>query len=114
MIELLLKLEMSLWINETRNNFEYMNNILHNDFKEFGKNGKVYSKKDILDDLNLDLEVDFPFENLNVKQVDKITFLITYTCKIKHGSEIIKSNRSSLWLGEDRFQLLFHQGTLTI
>ena len=67
MIELLLKLEMSLWINETRNNLEYLDRILHNDFQEFGKSGKIYFKTDILRNSNLNIEAVFPFKKLNVK-----------------------------------------------
>lgn len=113
MIELLLKLEMSLWIDETRNSKEYLNQILHDDFKEFGKSGKVYNKSDILTDTDNNMNTKFPFKNLEVKQIDEKSFLITYEAEIIQNSKSIKSNRASIWVGKESFQLLFHQGTLT-
>ena len=114
MIELLLKLEMSLWINETRNNYDYLNKVLHPDFKEFGKSGKTYSKTDLLQNLDLHIKAKFPFKNLDVKQIDDSSFLITYQAEIVENGKSIISNRSSIWIGKDSFQLLFHQGTLTL
>lgn len=112
MIEFLLKLEMSLWINETRNSYEYMDSILHPDFLEFGRSGKRYNKEDILKHINLDINAKFPFKDLNVKSISDTTYLITYqSVLIKEGMEEV-SNRSSIWvLTEDNFKLLFHQGT---
>ncbi|AIO19013.1 hypothetical protein KQ51_01136 [Candidatus Izimaplasma bacterium HR1] len=113
MIELLLKLEMSLWIKETRNNYDYLDKILHKNFKEFGMSGSIFSKEDILNNLDLNLESKFPFKNLEVKQIDEISYLITYQAEVIEKTKSIKSNRSSIWIGRDSFQLLFHQGTLT-
>lgn len=112
-IELLLKLEMSLWINETRGSYEYLDKVLHKDFKEFGMSGAVYLKQDILNDLDVNLEVSFPFKNLDVKQIGEQSFLITYQAEYTKNSKSILSNRASIWVGKESFQLLFHQGTLT-
>ena len=112
MIELLLKLEMSLWINETRNNPGYLDRILHNDFQEFAKSGRIYSKNDILKNSNFNIEAVFPFKKLNVKQIDEQTFLITYQAELVENERTIVSNRSSIWIGNKNFQLIFHQGTL--
>lgn len=112
MIEMLLKLEMSLWIKETRGSYEYLNQVLHNDFVEFGKCGKIYQKKDILKDLDVNIDAIFPFKHLNVKQIGESSFLLTYQAEVYENGASIKSNRSSIWVGIDDFQLLFHQGTL--
>ncbi len=113
MIELLLKLEMSLWINETRNSYEYLDKVLHSDFLEFGTSGNIYRKSDILNDLNLNITAKFPFKNLEVKQIDEKSILVTYQAEVLDKGVIVKTNRSSIWVGKDSFQLLFHQGTLT-
>ena len=111
MLELLLKLEMSLWINETRFNGEYLDKVLHPEFKEFGRSGKTYNKIDIISSKEEDIKALFPFEKLEVKQLDKTAFLITYVSVIKDNDKLIKSNRSSIWVGETSFQMIFHQGT---
>ena len=111
MLELLLKLEMSLWINETRFNGEYLDKVLHPEFKEFGRSGKTYNKIDIISSKEDDIKAIFPFEKLEVKQLDKTAFLITYVSVIKDNDKLIKSNRSSIWVGETSFQMIFHQGT---
>jgi len=112
MIELILKLEMSLWIEETRNSFDYMNSVLHNDFIEFGSSGKVYNKEDILNSLDLKINSKFPFENVDMKRIDESTILVTYVSVINDGTLTVKSNRSSIWIGKENFQLIFHQGTI--
>ena len=113
MLEFLLKLEMSLWIEETRNNKEFLDKVLHEDFMEYGKSGKVFYKKDILEDTNTVINAVFPFENLKVKNISDNTYLITYVVTIKENNELIKTNRSSIWIGDSEFiQLIFHQGTL--
>ena len=108
MLELLLKLEMSLWIETTRNNVEYMERILHPDFKEFGQSGKIYCKKDILKNCQTVIDCEFPFIGFDVKQLSDGLFLMTYT--IMYNGE--RSNRSSVWMVKnDLYQLYFHQGT---
>ena len=89
MLEFLLKLEMSLWIEETRNNREFLDKILHKDFMEFGKSGKVFNKKDILEDTSTKINPIFPFENLNIKNISENTYLITYVAlnKIKNKNK---------------------------
>ena len=113
MLEFLLKLEMSLWIEETRNNIEFLNKILHNDFMEFGKSGKVFYKKDIIDNIDDNINAIFPFENLKVKNIGEKTYLITYVATNKFKNKSIKTNRSSIWIGDsENIQMIFHQGTL--
>ncbi len=113
MLEFLLKLEMSLWIEETRNNKEFLDKILHIEFMEFGKSGKVFYKKDILEDTSTKINAVFPFDNLNVKNISENTYLITYVAKNKSNDKVIETNRSSIWIGDsENIQMIFHQGTL--
>ncbi len=111
MLELLLKLEMSLWIEETRNNKEYLNRILHPKFKEFGQSGKVYNKKDIIESKEVTLNVNFPFQNVDIKDLNN-NYLITYQIERIIDNKITTSNRSSIWTcNNESCQLIFHQGT---
>ena len=114
MIELLLKLEMSLWINETRGSYDYMNHVLHDDFLEYGRSGKTYTKSDILEHLDLDINAVFPFPDLKVKQIDVNTYLITYKSVLLNEGKKEISNRSSIWITNDEIcQLIHHQGTIS-
>jgi hypothetical protein len=112
MIDLLLKLEMSLWLQETRFNYKYMDGILHPDFMEFGKSGKTYYKKDILNNMDGIIKAKLPFKNLKVKQIGEGAFLLTYQAELIENNQSVLTNRSSIWISGKTFQLLFHQGTL--
>ena len=113
MIQFILKLEKSLWVEETRYNKEYLDKILHKEFMEFGKSGKVFSKQDILNDTEGEINAVFPFENFQVKTLDSNTFLVTYQVKTKQNDIVVYTNRSSIWVGENRnIQMIFHQGTI--
>jgi hypothetical protein len=111
MIDLLLKLEMSLWLQETRFNKKYMDGILHPDFMEFGKSGNTYYKTDILNNMNGTIKAKLPFKNLKVKQIGDAAFLLTYQAELIENDHHILTNRSSIWISGKTFQLLFHQGT---
>ena len=111
MLELLLQLEMSLWIKETRYNKDYLNTILHPSFKEFGMSGKTYHKKDILKSKPTELDIKFPLKNVDIQDING-NYLITYSITRVINNIEQTSNRSSLWLCEgETCQLLFHQGT---
>lgn len=109
----ILKLEESLWIEETRFNKEYLDKVLHKDFMEFGKSGRVYRKNDILNDLEGKIHTLFPFKNLQIRRIELNSFLVTYQVEIRENNTIILTNRSSIWLKVDQdMQMIFHQGTV--
>lgn len=112
MVELLLKLEMSLWIESTRNSNKYMESILHESFYEIGQSGKKWTKSDILAEKPLSLETRFPLTELSIKELHDDSYLISYKVEYTVNDLVRKSYRSSIWLKqEDSYQLLFHQGT---
>ncbi len=112
MVKLLLKLEMSLWINETRNSKEYMERILHNDFTEIGQSGSKYNKKDILESNELDIDARFPLEDVTIKEISDGQYLISYKINYKVDGTSYGTYRTSLWMtNKDVFQLYYHQGT---
>lgn len=113
MVKLLLKLEMSLWINETRNNEEYLEKVIHPTFYEIGQSGKLYFKADITSQVNLNLNTSFPFENISIKEINTGTYLISYKVNYTLNGIQKSSYRTSIWLNnKDEYQLLFHQGTV--
>jgi hypothetical protein len=105
----LIELEWALWRAETRFDDEFMERVLADDFGEFGRSGRVYTRADTRAvegeaiDANLrDVEVDLIAEDVA---------LLTYVSEVQH--EVLDlANRSSLWVKRDgRWQLRFHQGT---
>ena len=87
---------------------------IHDDFKEIGKSGKVYKKKDIIDYLN---------NTDNDKNIELIDFIYTYinedTILVNYISLEKDNNlnifRTSVWVKKNsNWKIIFHQGTIII
>ncbi|MDE1484366.1 DUF4440 domain-containing protein [Xenorhabdus bovienii] len=115
--ELLKNLEISLH-KEKRNNIDWLNTILHDDFLKIAKSGYVYSKKIVIDELTTEFKMVLPIfsQDFNIKWLDKNIALITYqSYEInKSGHPFNKALRSSIWQlsVSGTWQLRFHQGTI--
>lgn len=110
-IDTLKKLEESLWNNETRFSKKHMNQILAEDFVEFGRSGRIYKREDTLAVPENEALTEYHFENFQVRQIDENVFLVTYVSRVMFD-ELEIANRSSLWLKTSGGWLLqFHQGT---
>ncbi|WP_210133724.1 DUF4440 domain-containing protein [Staphylococcus sp. GDY8P131P] len=84
--------------------------ILHPNFKEFGKSGKVYYKTDIKQ-TQLDND-NYKISNFEEYILSEDCILCTYT--LLNTTNNTLTNRSSIWkYYEDDWKLLFHQGTET-
>lgn len=95
--------------SENRTNNKILD-ILHPDFKEFGKSGKIYNMTDIKR-AQLDID-DYKISNFEEYKLSEDCKLCTYTLINKTNKSI--TNRSSIWKYYDNdWKLLFHQGTET-
>lgn len=108
--ELIKKLEESHLNFEVRSSAEALDKLLAEDFFEIGSSGKIIYKKDCLtsglalDELSLH---DFEIHSLATNVVLTTYFI---TNKTKNRNTL----RSSIWKFMDgRWQLYFHQGTVT-
>jgi hypothetical protein len=109
-ISQLKELEESLWLEETRFNNDYMQKLLAPDFFEFGRSGKIYSKKETLSHLPQKINAKLPLEKFKIHQVSKDVYLVTYISEVFTNK--LRANRSSLWkFSDNTWQLMFHQGT---
>ena len=107
------KQEESLWRTETRFDHDYMDNILADDFFEFGRSGRVYSKQESLSAPLQEIHARLPLKNFEVHPISDDVALVTYISEVQYD-ELEIGNRSSLWLKtNDRWKLRFHQGTPT-
>jgi hypothetical protein len=110
--DLITGLEASLWRAETRFDRAHMERVLHEDFVEFGRSGRVYDRAAILGMPPERIDADIPLPDLRVASVGEGVALVTYTSRVSSDGTILVGNRSSLWLRTlEGWQLRFHQGT---
>jgi hypothetical protein len=122
-LEHLPALEASLWVAETRFNRDHMERVLHPDFAEFGRSGRVHGRGDVLSTTSAaprarneddGIGAELPPGDVRVSELAPGVVLLTYRIRVHRqdvgGVEV--SNRSSIWLlTEDGWRLRFHQGT---
>jgi hypothetical protein len=105
-------LEESLWIAKTRFNKNYMESILADDFFEFGRSGKIYSRKETLYILLQKIDAVVPLQNFKLHYISDDVVQTTYISEVTYDNEKQFANRSSIWVKKtDRWNLYFHQGT---
>lgn len=101
-------LELSLLSAPTRQSIEHINALIADDFYEFGSSGRIWRKEDILQSLPQENALDFKINEFKLTKPESHVVLVTYklTMNEKH------SLRSSIWkYQQDRWQMIFHQGT---
>ena len=109
------ELERALLQAEKRSSKAFMESVLHPEFREFGRSGRVYSRQEIIDEFHSVSE--FPMvcaSNFELKILAKDVWLLTYlTAHLgENNQQSRRTLRSSLWLASQNGpQLLFHQGT---
>lgn len=101
-------LEKELHTSSARKSKQMLNDLLADDFQEFGKSGYIYNKQDIIKHLPA-ASAQIPNAHaFKVKALDQNAFLVTYKT-IENETHVL---RSSIWmLSKGRLQMTFHQGT---
>ncbi|MEC9342573.1 MAG: nuclear transport factor 2 family protein [Pseudomonadota bacterium] len=107
------RLEESLWTTATRCDDAYMDEIFAEDFVEFGRSGRVWSREDMLPGSSGGGEIRAELAGMSVRSMGGAIVLVTYQSAIsrKGGTEF--ANRASIWSRGGKFgwRLRFHQGT---
>lgn len=104
----LYEFELLLLNPETRHSVKELENLLAEEFIEFGSSGKIYNKSDILKWLPLEPPRQFVVEDFSALILAKDIVLVTY--KLTSGA--VSSLRSSLWkFNGNEWKMIFHQGT---
>lgn len=107
----LTELEVSLWRAETRGDRRLMDEILAEDFFEFGRSGKVWGRDGMLIDSCPPIEIRLPLPAFKIKLLNDETALVTYDSIVQYDT-LQYAHRSSIWSFIDgRWRLRFHQGT---
>jgi hypothetical protein len=79
------------------------------EFKEFCISGRIFNRQQVLDGLLKSEPRPATISNYYVEPLAEKAALATYSAK----TALVVSHRSSLWIFRDnRWQLLFHQGTI--
>lgn len=111
-------LEQELLKPEVRRSAEKINELLADDFIEFGMFGKKYTKQDFLEILPNSEEEKFEryeASDFEAKEIATDTVLLTYKASIEFlkTNEKIWTLRCSIWQKRsDNWQMIFHQGTV--
>ncbi|MDC9597316.1 nuclear transport factor 2 family protein [Xenorhabdus anantnagensis] len=117
--ESLKNLEVSLH-GEKRNNADWLNTVLHEDFLEISKSGCVYTKKIVFDELTTEIKTIFQIfsKDFSMNCLGENIVLLTYQSYEvdRNGKPFNQALRSSIWQlsSVDKWQLRFHQGTIML
>ena len=113
---ILREFESSLLTNAVRKDRARVSGMLADEFREFGRSGTVYTKAEILDFLAAEDESLVAMEEFACQPVADGVALVTYRSeRTELGGETVRALRSSLWVWrEERWQMVFHQGTALI
>lgn len=107
----LLQLEKKLLTPETRTSIEELNELLADEFFEFGSSGRVWYKKDCVEGNGLTV-YNMSLYDFDIHPLAPDVVLTTY--RVKDETRNQHTLRSSIWKYIDgRWQMYFHQGTKT-
>lgn len=111
MNEKLYELESKLLQKEIRHSTGTLEELLADDFVEYGRSGRVYDKKQMVKWLPKSRHFQVDIENFEVINLAVDVALVTYR-SVRQADEPVHSLRSSIWKQiEGRWQMVFHQGT---
>ena len=107
----LIALELRLQDSSTRHNPAAMEELLSQDFREFGASGRVWDRATLIETLSAEPPEPITSENFECQRLSIDLALLTYVA----ANPARKTLRSSLWrLESDRWRILFHQGTVIL
>jgi hypothetical protein len=112
----LCQLEERLLQPNVRKSAEEVSELLSHEFIEFGSSGRIFDKQQIIASLQMEPTVRRSLVDFKTWSLAPAVVLVTYRA-VRQGTsdqQPIHSLRSSIWkLIDGRWQLLFHQGTLS-
>lgn len=105
-------LEEGLWRVETRFDPRWMEDILAPDFVEFGRSGRIYPRRVMIDAPAQAIEARLPLEAFKARLLAPDLAQVTYVSVVTYEVVEEVANRSSIWSRTgDGWKLRFHQGT---
>lgn len=106
------RLEERLLVPDVRKSTQ-LTELLSDDFIEFGSSGRVYTKEDLVAALQAESPVTQTTSDFKVASLAPNVALLTYKIR-RDGQPPVHTLRSSIWVrSRGRWQMVFHQGTVT-
>ena len=111
--EIIYNLELDLLKPEIRASRDKLNELLSDDFIEYGSSGLIYNKADILERLPLSESSSYNLYDFELIPLSESIVQTRYkTDRINLDGTKLTSLRNSLWRKADfGWQMFFHQGT---
>src|SRR5277367_3368570 len=116
--ETLRRCEEKLFESSVRKNAEIVASMLTDDFQEFGSSGRVYSKDQIIAELQSESPRRITMQGFRAQLLSNEIALVTYRSRrIEHDGATAESPATeflttSIWvLRDNQWKVLFHQGT---
>jgi len=108
----LTRLEEAMWRPDTRFNLAFQEAHFAQDFVEFGRSGRLYSRAQIISTDAHPIEATLPLQELNIRQLDHDTVQLTYNSEVIYDGVREHARRSSIWSRTPSgWVMRFHQGT---
>ena len=93
---------------------ELVSELLAEEFVEFGSSGRQFTKTQIVAALQAEAPVRITASEFKVQLLSSQIALVTYRAQ-RHSEPPVHTLRSSIWQQrEGQWQMVFHQGTLTV
>ena len=106
------RLEEDLWIESTRFNRHYMEEVMASDFFEIGRSGRIHSRGRCLSLERVPIDAVIPLQSLNIRLLTNDVAHVTYISNVKYSGVVERGRRSSIWTRSgEGWSLRFHQGT---
>ena len=91
-------LEERLWMTDFRFDRSWMDAVLADDFFEFGRSGRIYSREECLSISGHSINAVLPLPNFNARFLSHDIVHTTYRSIVTYDGGIEFGNRSSIWL----------------
>lgn len=106
------RLEEDLWREETRFDVAYMEQVLADDFVEFGRSGRIYQRSEALAVSKQPIDAVLPLPDLEIRLLGEDIAQVIYNSHVTYHGVVQKAHRSSIWSRTVKgWVLRFHQGT---
>jgi hypothetical protein len=106
------QLESELWREEARFDIDRMKEVIAEDFFEFGRSGRFYTRENILSTPRQPIEAVFPLPDFRARLLSKGVAQVTYNSSVTYDGVVENARRSSIWSrASSGWVLRFHQGT---
>lgn len=105
-------LEIKILKGEYRKDKDKLNEILSDDFVEFGGKGIEYNKQEIIEALLNENNIEWDFRDIKSKNITDGVVMVNYVTIKKESGLVTESLRTSIWKKfDDNYKMIFHQGT---